>query len=1277
VDGYQGLAADLDGDADAPALRGFQMGADAGQANVNLFRGTVTMTLPLVSLGGPPGLDLKLSALYEADQAASVDKWNLEAPTGILGSGWTLDLDYIAADSIVAPASRRSYYLVSGGVTSRLVFAGYADESTLSFQLEDFQFWEVRYHASADCWTVVDESGTRKTFGEDGASGEAAQPVQLGVKWGGAEGTWTGGSSQTAGQATVTAAWNLRRVETLWGDAIEYAYTRDDVPVGDPSGMPFTRACYLRQVTDAYGRAVSFDYEEKDPRELQLLHAAPDDGSVQFQDRYERSYLAAIEVRNPASAPDDLLQRLTFGYDLRNDSTEPGQDDFVKRYLTSVSTETPEASTQLPPLQLDYYEAADKSPATGQLASMEYANGGVTHWTYASQPLPGATRVLGGITGSGKPRVWFGSGYTVITWYDDGAATLSVSIYQWNGSWQSSTDTISTALQLGTLDVSCEDDFFLLTFVSKAGELMAYTFTPRAGSFGQWDSTVEILTLASPSTKASAGTGASYYLVVTDDGQSLCQAYDPVARLWLPQSVQLPSGDKHVVACAADYFAVAVYSESAGTCTLAMSAWSARSGQFTDVSLPQPMLSPIFWVDAYDVTLLAPAENQLTVTYLQDETVSYKSLTFGWDTSWDVSVARSSQESVDPNTVEPFYLSVPAGALLGNAQHLSRFDGVSWVTDDLPADEDGNTPRYAYGSDIAIRATASTVAGAHYDAHQGAFEQLSVDPAGAGSSTDPYTPTVRGIYATAGRAIYCRQSSGDLVVIQMLLDQDLEPDAILNFAPDYIATQTTDGLVRVYLLANGAVADVVSPDGRIFVTDPDLRDKPGTLLAGRVRVLPGGQPRLGDRAHALPGPRRVDRPGALRRPRGAHGPRRRHPHSADRVLVHRLGRDDLAGLELRPVLAGPQRRRHLRPEHDALWVLAAHLLERPGHGRRADPVRLPERIPRPGRDVRRRWPTAHRAVDQLRGLRVLPGPGRSHARDPVEGRLDATRRGRGHVVRTGDRAGHSLGRGARHAGEAREHDEALVRPLDGPHRLEGLDGRQLGRAAGRGRDQDSLRPRDGISGAARTARAHAPGRGRPDGQRCRHRPQGLDVAELGRRGPSPLGTGPLLPGAPAGTPVRRLGQRRAALADRLADDSRGDAADRPRCGPRGDRRLRDHGQHALRRARDHTARQRPQRVPGRVHVPGVRGRRGPAGLDVRREAAVRRLRADGRRQHRAVLLRPPAGPVRRAAADVRDRDRERGGDVPRLVLDQGRERRGRPGRRAGSGERRSLPVRRD
>jgi hypothetical protein len=85
----------------APTVKTFALEPDitgAASNSVNLFTGDVALPLNLVSLPGQNGLDVNVSISYSSNVQDIVDTWNLEAPAGILGLGWSMDIPKIVAD---------------------------------------------------------------------------------------------------------------------------------------------------------------------------------------------------------------------------------------------------------------------------------------------------------------------------------------------------------------------------------------------------------------------------------------------------------------------------------------------------------------------------------------------------------------------------------------------------------------------------------------------------------------------------------------------------------------------------------------------------------------------------------------------------------------------------------------------------------------------------------------------------------------------------------------------------------------------------------------------------------------------------------------------------------------------------------------------------------------------------------------------------------------------------------------------------------------------------
>lgn len=111
-----------------PPLRGFQYdssGIGSLPSAVNLFTGDLNLPQSLFTLPGRTRnsrLDLNLTISYQSDVERDAGTWNRDAPTGVLGLGWSLPLTWIEADSSGSPVpATRSYTYYNSGSGTPLV----------------------------------------------------------------------------------------------------------------------------------------------------------------------------------------------------------------------------------------------------------------------------------------------------------------------------------------------------------------------------------------------------------------------------------------------------------------------------------------------------------------------------------------------------------------------------------------------------------------------------------------------------------------------------------------------------------------------------------------------------------------------------------------------------------------------------------------------------------------------------------------------------------------------------------------------------------------------------------------------------------------------------------------------------------------------------------------------------------------------------------------------------------------------------------------------------
>src|SRR5208282_6326475 len=93
---------------------------------VNLFTGSVSFPVTLSTLPGQNGLEFNLSIHYSSSGIHKiVDTWNIEAPTGVLGLGWSLPQDKIVRNiNGMGTTLDNTYYLFSGDQAIPLLKTG-------------------------------------------------------------------------------------------------------------------------------------------------------------------------------------------------------------------------------------------------------------------------------------------------------------------------------------------------------------------------------------------------------------------------------------------------------------------------------------------------------------------------------------------------------------------------------------------------------------------------------------------------------------------------------------------------------------------------------------------------------------------------------------------------------------------------------------------------------------------------------------------------------------------------------------------------------------------------------------------------------------------------------------------------------------------------------------------------------------------------------------------------------------------------------------------------
>jgi hypothetical protein len=438
----------------SPTVKTFATAPDANGAaasSVNLFTGDVALPMNLISVPGHNGLDVNVSISYSSNVQNQVNVWNKDAPTGILGLGWSLDIPKIITDyKETGNRYDDTYYLVEGGASNRLIRTVSGSDAGGPFyvyEAKNYQFWKIKYYydgqeqtgytSGPNKWEITKEDGTKYVYGDKGSGRNTVQWV---VRWN----NWIGHSAQTTNQSQMATAWNLSEITNLWGEKITFEYANTEQFVGSSDGKKHTEASYLKQITGVLGRRVVFNYlDKKDFKpnnvtsefyiEPHTEQAEPD----AYQEVYEKNYLNTIEVFREDNSK---LLTVELGYTALDAGTNT-----AKMLLRSIVQKNA-AGQALPGLQFTYNQTG---ATKGFLDQITYPTGGTMRYGYTAATIDRSNRdapttFANAPSGYKEPKVWPAEDYTVVTWrqlaadntHTNSARDVKLYVYQWTGEWK-------------------------------------------------------------------------------------------------------------------------------------------------------------------------------------------------------------------------------------------------------------------------------------------------------------------------------------------------------------------------------------------------------------------------------------------------------------------------------------------------------------------------------------------------------------------------------------------------------------------------------------------------------------------------------------------------------------------------------------------------------------------------------------------------------------------------------------------------------------------------
>ena len=671
------------------------------QSSVDLYRGCVSFFIPLCSLMGGAGPQLDFAIQYDGNVTHDANTWNLTAPTGVLGLGWSLPVERISVrfDHNTAPADQE-IILTTSRSSTRLLQTGQLSADVLTYAAEDYRFWKIQRFLSTDRWEITREDGVKYVYGDNRSR---SSTVEFGVNWG----NWIGSSGNLDAQQSIAVAWNLSHIVDLWGNTVTFKYRQVQVPVGTVAGLSYTQATYLDEITGAAGDRAVFHYDDKTANEYQDPHTVPPAPNA-WQNRFEKQYLSFIELFSPTGRQ---MYSVRFEFtDGQGHTVFLGSGQLTKRLLMGVKTQYPDAKNDLPDVKFTYVMSAS-DPAYGSIATVTTPAGGVTTYAYTANTdldLCDRAKTLTSPPGANysQPRFWFEDDYIVVTWLGDNQQA-QIMAYAWEGRWLES--------KLGSLAVPAASDYANLQ-VQTAKENFVVVAGTRALAYyrdvttpGSWISSDAVTLDLSGDDPIVVAAGDGFAAVLGQKSGKLNRIRFN-GTVWVADVVVLSGGGTTGLQCSMAARHNLIFSASVLGNTSsdrlhlridyldALTQW--QSSSFTSTRTQTTITSlTVYTGDTYAVVVsTAPASGFVQYVYTA----------FYWSSNYDNLQSKLLLQLTSASVPAPPELH---GAFVGIGQQLFRFDGQTWGQQNVASityPDEQSVTGVSYGFDQVLRTIAKT-----------------------------------------------------------------------------------------------------------------------------------------------------------------------------------------------------------------------------------------------------------------------------------------------------------------------------------------------------------------------------------------------------------------------------------------------------------------------------------------------------------------------------------------------------------------------------------------
>lgn len=560
-------------------------------AAINLFQGNLSMPVEVISLPGLNSLNCDINIIYQSQVTEKVDQWNLECSPSPIGLGWDLSLPRIVKnEKLNSSPFDDDFFLIEQGTPTRLIPNSTYSKDQIDFELENYAFQHIRYFPKQEKWEIQKEDGTICSYGGN----ENSNTLQWGIHWD----NWVGPSLNTENQKRYVKAWNLAKVENIYGNFYCLSYQVKEQSVGNGS-LTYTKECVISQIQNDYGWFLDFEYQDMtydtssleapkeylDPARDPQLELTNIDFSDAYQSCYLSIYLQKVTLYNHKNQP---ITKVQFDYyDLTN-LTPPLSADATdrerlvygttyKRYLKSIQRFY--SSDETKPGTHFFYNFNIQEQPRGVLNKIIYPSGGQSLFAYQkivvgadNQQDPGARNKCiknpFDQNQSAKPRIWYGEDYTIVGWYNEQQNLLRLNVFTWVGHWCiSQTDwwDIEGVIELDRLQLATSENCFCVSIAydpqsSQGARTDLFLFNRDHLKPTIWIKQNQVDSFET--TKLQLKNGRDFFLVYDSDNKKMNRYFwHPFERTFLIENLTIStnSDDNYFLTAYSNYYIIYRY----------------------------------------------------------------------------------------------------------------------------------------------------------------------------------------------------------------------------------------------------------------------------------------------------------------------------------------------------------------------------------------------------------------------------------------------------------------------------------------------------------------------------------------------------------------------------------------------------------------------------------------------------------------------------------------------------------------------------------------------